>query len=432
MLTHPSETILGDIPKDWDRELLSNLLAEQQGGDWGDDTGDAEIKVLRSTNFTNGGTLDVADVASRYFTSDKAAKFGLTKRDLLLERSGGSPTQPVGRLGFIAQDLPQHWFSNFVQLLRPASDKIHPQFLGWVLLQLHQSGIVERLQHQTTQMRNLDFRDYLRVYLPKPPSNEQKKIALILQTTNDALSAVHAKLSAAIRVKIALLQQLFTSGIPGRHQELRHTRWFKAPEAWIPQTLRQVAEVEAGFTMGRDLSGNETVEVSYLTVVNVQEGGFDLGDVSSVLVKKSELDGLLLKPGDVLMTEGGDRDKLGRGGMWRGEIHPCVYQNHIFRVRLKPGTYNPELFHYLLQTWHAKNYFFAHAKQTSNLCTINSRELKRLPLFEPSPDEQEEMITLLDAADAGINAVKDEITALSRLRRSLLQHLLTGEVRVAA
>ena len=74
-------------------------------------------------------------------------------------------------------------------------------------------------------------------------------------------------------------------------------------------------------------------------------------------MKVSELEGLLLRFGDVLMTEGGDRDKLGRGGIWRGQIQPCVYQNHIFRIRFSPDTYDPELFHFLLQTWQAKNYF---------------------------------------------------------------------------
>jgi type I restriction enzyme S subunit len=199
-------------------------------------------------------------------------------------------------------------------------------------------------------MRNLDFRDYLRVYVPKPSSDEQKLIAQVLRIANEAQAAAQSKLTEARRLKTALMQKLFTHGIPGRHTRFQHTKWFQAPAVWKPRQLRQIAKVDAGFTMGRDLSGYETVEVAYLTVVNVQEGGFDLSDVSRVIAKQTELDGLLLRHGDILMTEGGDRDKLGRGAMWRGEIDRCVYQNHIFRVRLEANTYNPELFHYLLQT----------------------------------------------------------------------------------
>ena len=103
-------------------------------------------------------------MALRYFSTERAERFRLCDKDLLLERSGGGPTQPVGRVGFIARDLPGYWFSNFVQLLRPDPTKVDPDLLGWFLLRLNQSGIVERLQHQTTQMRNLDFRDYLKMY----------------------------------------------------------------------------------------------------------------------------------------------------------------------------------------------------------------------------------------------------------------------------
>lgn len=264
------------------------------------------------------------------------------------------------------------------------------------------------------------------------PTNKNERVAIAkrLNLANEAVAAAEAKLSAAQRLKTALMQQLFTRGIPGRHDRFQRTKWFEAPASWTPRQLRQIAEVEAGFTMGRDLSGNALVEVAYLTVVNVQDGGFDLAKVERVSVKQSELEGLLIRSGDVLMTEGGDRDKLGRGALWRGQIQPCIYQNHIFRVRLQQGTYKPELFHHLLQTWHAKNYFFAHAKQTSNLCTINSRELKRLPLFEPSPSEQDEMIVVLESADEQIKTVEEEIQALDRLKRSLLQNLLTGRVRV--
>lgn len=269
----------------------------------------------------------------------------------------------------------------------------------------------------------------LRCCLPKS-IEEQRGISTCLKLADAALATTEINLTAARRLKTALMQQLFTRGVSGRHADFQRTKWFEAPVVWKLRHLRQIANVEAGFAMGRDLSGYETQDVAYLTVVNVQEGGFDLTAIGRVTVKKSELNELLLRSGDILMTEGGDRDKLGRGGMWRGDVHPCVYQNHIFRVRFSPGTYKPALFHFLLQTWHAKNYFSAHAKQTSNLCSINSRELKHFPIFEPPSGEQDEMIELLSAADSQVNAVKAEIVALSQLKRSLLQNLLTGRVRV--
>lgn len=267
------------------------------------------------------------------------------------------------------------------------------------------------------------------VCIPAEPK-EREMIGRILSSADEALAAKAAQLKASRRLKTALMQQLFTRGVPGLHNQFRKTKWCEAPSCWKFRQLRQVAAVQSGFTMGRDLLGYETVEVAYLTVINVQEGSFDLSDVQRVQVKASEVEDLMLRSGDVLMTEGGDRDKLGRGGLWDGQINPCVYQNHIFRIRFEPNTYKPELFHFLLQTWHAKNYFYAHAKQTSNLCTINSRELKRFPFFEPPPDEQEEMVSLLQSANSEISAIESEIVSLDRVKRSLLQNLLTGHIRV--
>ena len=182
--------------------------------------------------------------------------------------------------------------------------------------------------------------------------------------------------------------------------------------------------------MGRDLSRHETVTVPYVTVVNVQDGRFELSNISSIEIKKEELNTDLLQYGDILMTEGGDRDKLGRGGMWRDEISQCSYQNHIFRVRLDADEYRPELFHFLIQTYQAKNYFYAHAKQTSNLCTINSRELKNWSVPIPPMPEQEKMIMLLQSAETMEITVSEKVEALQEVKKSLLQNLLTGKIRL--
>ncbi len=180
MITHPHDTILGDIPDDWSARPLADLLLQDQccSGSWGDDRGDDSLKILRSTNFTNDGHLDLSDIAVRWFPSGFRDRLQLKAGDILLERSGGGPDQPVGRVLLIESDMPGFGFGNFIQRLRPNADAVEPRFLRWVLYELHRSGIVERLQHQTTQMRNLEFRDYMRSLMPVPKTiDEQCQIA---------------------------------------------------------------------------------------------------------------------------------------------------------------------------------------------------------------------------------------------------------------
>jgi len=430
MITSRYETILGEIPDGWKSKRLCRLLSSHFAGSWGDADGEREVQVIRSTNFNDTGFLDLTDVAKRYYDQKREAAICIKKNDILIERSGGGPTQPVGRVALVESDLSGYGFSNFVQLLRPNEDEIHPEYLAWVLFELHRSGIIERLQHQTTQMRNLDYRDYIRIRLPVPPGSKQGKIVEIVKISNDALINVKTELQAARRLKTALMQQLFTKGIPGRHRKFIETKWLKGPENWKSKRLFEIADITSGFTMGRDLSRYETETVPYITVGNVKDGYLDLSQVGQVKVKTSELETLQLKSGDILVTEGGDRDKLGRGAVWRDEIEPCVYQNHIFRIRLMPDSYLPGLFHFFLQTHQVKSYFYSRAKQTSNLCTVNSREVKKLPLLIPDPEEQKQMLEILSASEKSIERIKEQYEALLRLKKSLLQNLLTGKVRL--
>jgi type I restriction enzyme S subunit len=191
VLTHPFDTILGDIPSGWDVTMIRDVIVrpESISGDWGDDHGAVQLKVLRSTNFTNDGHVDFTDIALRCFSDDKARQLALHTNDILLERSGGGPDQPVGRVVFIGEQLPGFGFGNFIHRLRPDPDRINPKYLRWLLHEIHRSGLIERLQYQTTQMRNLDFRDYLRLFVPLPPPDEQEIVVAAIDRCDDLVLA---------------------------------------------------------------------------------------------------------------------------------------------------------------------------------------------------------------------------------------------------
>lgn len=262
-----------------------------------------------------------------------------------------------------------------------------------------------------------------------PNKNEQRRIADTVKLADDAIDKAKEELEATRELMKSLLHSLFTLGL-SRPEGLYKDKWITCPSHWPIKPLKSFAKITSGFTMGRDLSRYETVVVPYVTVANVQDGYFELSNISSTEIKKEEIHTDLLEYGDILMTEGGDRDKLGRGGIWRNEIKPCSYQNHIFRIRLDAKEYKPELFHFLIQTYQAKNYFYARAKQTSNLCTINSRELKNWPVPIPPEDEQETMIKALQAIEQQKTSTEKKINTLEEVKKSLIQNLLTGKIRL--
>lgn len=423
MLTHRFATILGDIPADWDTDLLCNLILEHKAGDWGDDTGEVAVNVLRSTNFKARGTMDFEDVAIRYFNTRDAVKMGLKEKDLLLERSGGGPTQPVGRMGFITKDLPNHWFSNFVQLLRPDFMKIDPQFLGWVLLELNRSGVVERLQHQTTQMRNLDFRDYLRVYVPKPKTEEQIAIALVLQMVNESLAAAEAKLNASRRVKTALMQQCFTHGIPGRHSHFKLSKLGEIPDSWDVLKLKKCGEWGSGGTPDRDnkefwggtIPWVKSGEVGYRLITDTEERITEVGAAS--------INGELLPPGTLLVAMYGAGVTRGKSAL----LGVTAYINQaIAFFKGNEQTDNEWLLYWFEQNYEQVRAFAGGANQDN----LSLYLLKNLEIARPRRDEQLLIVSILKEASAAISAAEAVVSSLELLRRSMLQNLLTGKVRV--
>ena len=160
------------------------------------------------------------------------------------------------------------------------------------------------------------------------------------------------------------------------------------PAGWAWCSLRAVAQLKGGITKGQKRTAGASVrEVPYLRVANVQRGYVDTRDVAVIEATDAEIQELKLEPGDILFNEGGDRDKLGRGWVWSGELPLIIHQNHVFRGRLTSADVQPKLI-----SWYANSagqeYFLREASQTTNLASINITKLGALPIPMPPAAEQ--------------------------------------------
>jgi Type I restriction modification DNA specificity domain len=172
-------------------------------------------------------------------------------------------------------------------------------------------------------------------------------------------------------------------------------------------------------------------ELPYLRVANVQRGFLDLSEIKTIRVPQRRVEELLLKQGDILFNEGGDIDKLGRGWVWGGEIEPCTFQNHVFRVRLQNQCFEPKFF-----SWYGNSrgfdYFLSFGKQTTNLASINKTLLSALPLVIPPAEEQQEIVrrieTLFALADSLEAHFKTARAQVEQLTPALLAKAFRGEL----
>jgi type I restriction enzyme, S subunit len=195
--------------------------------------------------------------------------------------------------------------------------------------------------------------------------------------------------------------------------------------------LGEIADIGSGVTLGRVLTGN-TVRLPYLRVANVQDGYLDLRTVKEIDVLETEKDKWILQPGDILLTEGGDWDKLGRGTVWHDEIPACIHQNHIFRVRINQKGFLPEYLSVLIGSPYGKQYFRSASKQTTNLATINKRELRAFNVICPPIEEQQSIIDYINRLKGKVSSlrvVQDETAReLHALLPSLLDRAFKGEL----
>ncbi len=202
----------------------------------------------------------------------------------------------------------------------------------------------------------------------------------------------------------------------------------KMPKDWEIRELSEVAIIQTGLAKGKK-NLKDVVSLPYLRVANVQDGYLDLSEVKTVEVAKSEVERYRLKPNDVLLTEGGDFDKLGRGHIWHGQIDPCLHQNHIFVVRPNPQILKPEFLNALSASPYGRKYFLSCSKQSTNLASVNSTQLKQFPVLLPSLNEQEAITRIIGSWDRAIEKLQALIAAKTQYKRGLLQQLLTGRKR---
>lgn len=250
-------------------------------------------------------------------------------------------------------------------------------------------------------------------YIPIPPIEKQRQIAAHLKAqlgeVDKARQAAEAQLRYAQKLHASLLKETFMNGVS--------TTWPKIE-------LGEIGEVVAGITLGRKTNGKITKTIPYLRVANVKDGYLDLSDVSTIEATESEIKRLLLKPGDILLTEGGDPDKLGRGTFWNGELDECIHQNHIFRVRFPAESYMPEFIAAQIGSVYGKDYFFAHAKKTTGIATINQKVLKKFPVLSPSIETQKAVMSDLNKklaeSERIISSAKLQLTEINLLPRKIL------------
>jgi restriction endonuclease S subunit len=199
---------------------------------------------------------------------------------------------------------------------------------------------------------------------------------------------------------------------------------FELPQGWALARFGDLAQISSGVTLGRKTPISKPLLLPYLRVANVQRWTLKLESMKEIIIDEKELDRFQVCSGDLLITEGGDWDKVGRTAIWRDQLPTCLHQNHVFKARGVTAEWCPEWAELYLNSDIARSYFAASAKQTTNLASINMTELKNCVFPLPPSFEQSRIITRVNELRSLCSSLRNHLASGQAVKLSLADALI--------
>ena len=323
--------------------------------------------------------------------------------------------------------------------VQPNKNKIVPRFALYLLKAYDSRQVFHGLGSGIR--KTLKYQDFKNIKIVAPSLTEQGAIVSYLDSQCEKVERIISDVKASVEEykswKVSTIYKAVTKGLnPDVDMKDSGVEWIGAvPSSWHISKIKNFVSIRSGITLGKQYSaGMQLVSRPYLRVANVKAEYLDLNDVATIMVTKEEAEKYALSPGELLMTEGGDRDKLGRGTIWNGEIPGCLHQNHVFAVRVNEKFMLTEYLSYLTASPVGRVYFDLTAKKTTNLASTNSTTILQFSVPVPSLKEQQEIVEMLNQKCDSINKIIVEkqklINDLEAYKKSLIFEVVTGKRQV--
>ncbi|MGW6456709.1 restriction endonuclease subunit S [Streptomyces sp. NPDC055078] len=432
---------MSELPPGWVRSTLQDFSEVRLGRQRSpkNHNGSNMRPYLRAANVGWRGLL-LDDVKFMNFTEREVDTYRLQRGDIILSEASGSAGE-VGKPALWNGEIDDCCFQN--TLIRVRSQGVNSRFLMHYLRYEALRGAFAG-DSRGVGIHHLGSARLAQWEIDLPPLAEQQRIVDALEDhlsrldfVESSLQNVTARLST-LRDKVTGIAT--TGGVPAKSRVAAEIHEAgvddgplpSLPVSWRWSRLGDIAHVVGGVTKdSKKQNDPEFISVPYLRVANVQRGRLNLTDVSMIRVATKKAEQLLLRSGDVLLNEGGDRDKLGRGWIWEEQIPGCIHQNHVFRARVDQNLLHPKLL-----AWHAngfgKRWCELNGKQSVNLASISLSKIKLLPVAIPPPEIQQELVSHIEArlsmADAALETAGAGLLRAAALRRAVLRRAFSGKL----
>ena len=424
------QTPIGVLPVDWEvKQLGENAHIKARIG-W---------RGLSAEEYTKDGPLLVAgkhitaahidwkscDHISE-FRYEESPEIQLQDRDVILSKDG-----TLGRIG-IVDGLPgKSTINGTMMLVRPDHHVFEPKFLYYFLQGRNFRKFIKE-KVSGSSVPHIFQRDMVRLLAPHPPLPEQRKIAAILSSVDDAIEKTQAVIDQVQVVKRGLMQELLTRGLPGRHTRFKQTEIGEIPEEWVVDRIGELGQrgrpaVKAG-PFGSSLKKTYYVPEGYRVYGQEQvlAGDLSIGDYYIDEERFGLLSSCEVRAGDILMSLVGT---FGEAIVVPQDAEPGIINPRLLRLSLDPRLILPEFFCYWLQSDDIRK-LLADTAQGGTMGVLNAGIVKNLRLGRPSLSEQSAIVATLSAMERRFDSEIAVKAAAVRSKIAFMSVLLTGKLRV--
>ncbi|MCF8428285.1 MAG: restriction endonuclease subunit S [Bacteroidia bacterium] len=395
------------------RYHLKDLIKEKITGEWGNESVNGEgNKVIRTTNFTNNGRIDFKKIVIRNIDSNKVNKKHLKKGDIIIEKSGGSPAQPVGRVVFFDLETDEKFLcNNFTTILRPNNDLVDSKYLLYQLQIGYHKGRTRRYQNKTTGIINLQLDKYLEEKIEVPSLPDQLHIANLLSKAETLITQRKETLRLLDEYLKSTFLEMFGDPI-------------KREKRWNSEACGNLFDMKLGKMLSaKNYTGTHLKK--YLRNVNVKWGEIDLSDLKEMDFSEKEVENYTLLKGDILVCEGGD---VGRTAILKYDLKEYCFQNALHRLRIKDyEQINANYFSWFMFLGVTRGLI----KSSTISVTIQhftQERFKKLQIPLPPLELQTQFAQIVEKTEALKTKYQQSLRELENLYNTLSQKVFRGEL----
>lgn len=407
------------VPAGWRAATYSNVLIEQD-----ERAGDRlDIPVLSVTK--TRGLMLASERFGKALHSRDLSRYRVARRDAIVADpmllwDGAIGIQRVVDVGIVSPDYRVY----------ASGDDADPAFMAYVVrsptMLIHYQGGARGTNVRRNRIARTDFQG---IPLAVPPLAEQRKIVEILSAVDDAIEGAQAVIDQLQVVKKAMMAELLTRGLPGRHTRFKQTEIGEVPEGWdvvlVSDCLRE--PIRNGYSPVC-LSAPTGRWILHLGAVTFD--GFNELAIKHAPLDDPKIDSTALEPGDLLVSRSNTRDRVGLAGVYVGNPAPCFYPDLLMRVRANDAVL-PEFLEAVLLGQRGRSHFVRCARGTSeSMVKINREILENFRFARPPMQEQEHIVNCLGSVTDRRRSEVKSLDSLQGLKSALMSVLLTGEVRV--